>query len=242
MPDKKLFYLHIEVGNEQGTHYARCVLGNNALEFKQFSGDYLDVLTMLLTDMAANGVYTSLARDPLFSLWPLSGHMHAFPGSVSPPGVGGHSHSHSTNTSPTPIFELHIEFGTGVNMDYYAKTVFTNPYTERMQHSKFMDDAACNLMLKLDQTGVFIQLMNKTSISSFPFPSGSSSPSSSSTKTSTGHPTSSSSVTAPSKDIVRELPSACIGYADITCRDHCTSWDCFGRVKCKNMCSWRKEI
>ena len=171
MPDKKLFYLHIEVGDEQGTYYAKCVLGNNALEFKQFSGDVCDALTMLFVDMATNGVYTSLARDPSFSLYPLSGHVHTFPGSASPPGIG-HSHSHSNNVSPsTPIFELHIEMGTGSNMDYYAKTIFTNPYTERKQHSKFMDDAACDLMTRLDQTGAFIQLMNKPSMSSFPFPS-----------------------------------------------------------------------
>ena len=233
MPDKKLFYLHIEIGQEQGLYYAKCVLGNHALEFKQMAGDICDAIQMLIVDMGANGVYTSLTRDPSFSVFPLSGHVHQAPTFSS----SGGGHSHSVTSIATAIFNLHIEVGNGAGgVGCYARTEFLNPYIEfRSFTPNYMDDAICDLISELDDAGVFIQLLNQPKSSAFPFQSPSSSVSSSSTS-------SPPQAATKKKDIVRELPSACIGYADITCRDHCTSWDCFGRVKCKNMCSWRKEI
>jgi len=44
------------------------------------------------------------------------------------------------------------------------------------------------------------------------------------------------------KQLKRMLPSHIIDIAHPACQDVCTSWDIFGKVKCKNMCEWRKEV
>jgi hypothetical protein len=44
------------------------------------------------------------------------------------------------------------------------------------------------------------------------------------------------------KQLKRRLPSAIIDIAHPACQDVCTSWDIFGKRKCRNMCEWRNEV
>jgi hypothetical protein len=44
------------------------------------------------------------------------------------------------------------------------------------------------------------------------------------------------------KQLKRRLPSHIIDIAHPACQDVCTSWDIFGKRKCKNMCEWRNEV
>jgi hypothetical protein len=236
MSDKKLFDIHIEVGNEvHNNFYARTVIGNS-VEFKHVvRNSIFDVISMVLNDLIVSGVFTSLTRDPSKSSFPFPSYQH-YNTTVITPG-GGHSHNVGNPTAgPQPLFELHFEMGKGAGGGYYAKAQFMKPFIEyRKFRNQFMEDAANDLLMELEDQGVLIQLMSDPKMSTFPFLSPSSS-------------TSSSSSTSPPKepakkvDFKRELPSACIGYADIECRDHCTSWDFFGETKCGNMCSWRKKI
>lgn len=239
MSDKKLFDIHIEVGDENGSFYARTVMANH-LEFKNHAKNVAyDAISMVLQDLVANGVFTSLTRDPSISSYPLP--THALPTTNVAP-AGGHNHNHSNvyNTGHPihPIYELHFEIGLGSGgHGVYARTQFMKPFIEyRKFRNQFMEDAANDLLLELEDQGVLLQLMNDPQMSSFPLLSRFPSPSSSSVS-----PTSGTTTQAKKKDVKRKLPSECIGYADIECRDFCTSWDFFGQSKCGNMCEWRKK-
>lgn len=230
MSDKKLFDIHIEVGDEGGSFYARTVVAN--LEFKHNATNVVyDAISMVLNDLISNGVLNSLVRDPSMASYPIPTPIHSHTMVVVGP-MRGHSHGNSI-ASPHPIFELHFEFGVGSGgKGYYAKTQFMKPFIEyRKFRNQFIEDTANDLLLELEDQGVLLQLLMDPQMSSFPFLSPSSSTVSAPTP-----------AAAKKVDFKRELPSACIGYADIECRDHCTSWDCFGAKKCGNMCSWRKKI
>ncbi len=237
MSDKKLFDIHIEIGNEAGFFYARTVMGNS-LEFKNSGqSDAFNAISMVLNALITNGIFTSLTRDPSMSSYPIPTHTHALPTTNVTP-AGSHSHSHVIPVMGYhPIYELHFEIGsdTGVHGGY-AKTQFMKPFIEyRKFRNGFAEDAANDLLLELEDQGVLLQLMNDPKMSTFPFLSPPSSVSTQPIITSTQK-------AAKKKDVKRKLPSECIGYADIECRDHCTSWDFFGQSKCGNMCEWRKKL
>ena len=242
MTRNKLFDLHIEIGMESSYHYAKCIFGNNVLEVEQQHFNIDDAIYMLLADMHANQIFNSLKRDPSLSVYPIpNSSTYNHTGQVGP----AHTHGNNGMTAVRfKMFELHFEVGENVNaQSFYAKTELQGiPHPYEISVATEMSIAVSDLVLEMEQQGVIFQIMNSPTLPVYPFPSSySSSPSSGAISSSSSSSTTSESP-AKKKDIKRKLPSECIGYADIECRDYCTSWDIFGAVKCGNMCEWRKKI
>ena len=171
----KLYDLHFEVGSEQHNYYARNVLGNNAIEFKQFSANMADALSMCVSDMSANGAFQSLNRDPSLSVYPITPHQHNY--MITSQGYGGGHNHHHTPATPAiqPFFDLHfecaIESTTG---EHHAKCILLNqpPSGILVYHSssKFLDDAICDVICDLDGDAMFNDLMITPLMSQYPIP------------------------------------------------------------------------
>jgi hypothetical protein len=223
--DTKLFDVHFDVGQEGSQYYTRNVIGNNGLEFKHLHSNCEDSIILVISDMNTNGVLNSLVRDPSASDFPI-------PPPVQRSATSGTVGHPLYNMGPSQMFELHAECGKS-NGRFYAYTVLNmhgNQTKSFRSPGNFLDDALCDLVVNMSKAGMFVDMAKYPTMSLYPFPSASASPSS-------------SSVSSPPKkkqEIKRVLPSECIGFDHPACRDHCTSWDFFGEVKCRNMCEWRK--
>lgn len=232
----KLYDLHFECGAEQGIEFARNVLGNNAIEFKQYAPNFGDAIIMCVSEMSANGAFQSLNRDPSLSVYPIFAHTNNFMISTH-----GHGHSHSHNVPATPaiqvFFELHIECGIESGGRHHAETILiTSPpsgITVYHDSQKFLDDAICEVARKLDDATLFDQLLRNPLMSVYPLPNGSGT-------TSASASASSHSSSAKKKDIERMLPNS-IGRDTVypACQEICTSYDHFRDTKCRSICEWR---
>ncbi len=239
----KLYDIHFEIGAEQSLYYARNVLGNNAIEFKQFASNIANAMTLCIGDMNANGAFQSLGRDPSISKYPMSPHQH-YMITNSTYGAGGHSHHQHTPATPAIIqyFDLHfecaIDSATGI---HHAKAVFVAqpgaPVPGLLVYhnqSKFLDDALCDVVNDMEGDRFFDDLMKNPLMSQYPIPGGSGQ---SSVSPSSGSISSSSKK---KEEVKRRLPSD-IGTELIhpACQDVCTSFEHFRDTKCRSMCEWR---
>ena len=104
----KFFTLHLEIGNESGIagYYAKCTLGNNAVEFLYWSRDISLAVNDVIADMDQSCMWNPLKGDPSLCLHPIP---QPVPSSI-------------LKVKPTKmLFELHIEVG-DFNGKYYART------------------------------------------------------------------------------------------------------------------------
>jgi hypothetical protein len=241
MTEQKLFDIHIEVGYVGvGLAYAKTILGNNALEFEERDPIIHYALKALIDFLKMNGTFEYLIKKPSMAKFP-------FHQQLRTQNVTGVPHNHHvTPVSPVHnakkvLFDLHIEMGDAVGLsrkisgaNKYSRIALRNPFVEYIKNASSRIFSAQYLLVEILNNGVYKQLMAQPDRSIYPLPLGlPSSPSSSVATTSSG---------VAQKDIKRKLPSACIDVNHPACQEVCTSWDHFGKSKCQNICSWRKEV
>ena len=233
----KLYDLHFEVGVEQALYFARNVLGNNAIEFKQYSSSIAGALILCVSDMIANGAFTSLQRDPSLSVYPIVQHQNYM---ITTQGQGGgHSHSHSPAVAAiTTYFDLHIECAIdSATTEHHAKGIFMATHSGGLivyhQPGKRLDDAIVAIINDMEGDAFFDDLLRNPLMSQYPIPGGSGGVSASQSS----HSVSSSQ----KKEEVKRVFPKDIG-SDITrpaCQAMCISYDHFLDRKCQSMCPGR---
>lgn len=242
----KLYDVHFEVGAEQQLYYARNVLGNNAIEFKQFSGNIADALSMCVSDMSANGAFHSLMRDPSLSMYPIQPHQHNYMFTTQGHG-GGHNHSHAPATPAImQYFDLHIECAIdSATAEHHSKATFLvapggsyqgNGLMVYHSKSKFLDDAICDMFCDMEGDCFFDDLLKNPLMSQYPLPGTGQGTSSASPSAGSVSSTSSSK----NEDVVRKRPVD-IGNDALypACQDICQAYDHFKDKKCRSFCEWR---
>lgn len=244
---QKDFYLHIILSLENnGLYKAKSIFGNNAIVYDYCDVNEIGALNGLNGMLNRSMVYNSLIKDPSSSLWP---------------------HSNSQQVTSTNVLDLHIECGSVVDSTN-GSVRCTYAYTELTILSTLAPYQVVGIRGDhFDAIDSMIQLLDmmKTSsqfptYSTFPFsglpspqvglPIGGTSPTPVASPTVTpGYPRSVSPAPpaarppvpaeAKKKELKRRLPSDIIDIVHPACQDVCTSWDIFGKIKCKNMCEWR---
>lgn len=212
---KKYFDLHIAVGYFQPLRnvFAFTTIKDILSTYVRKASTFKDALIGLITDLEVNNQFAYLEKNPHGSIYPLP---TAF------------------NTNYRIDFYLHLEYGIDVDRKIYAKTVINNfPHIEKELSFR---QVSINLINFLDYMFVFKSLTRFPGWSQFPFPVA---PSMTNGKS---VPRAVLVEEAKPKDIKRQLPSHLTDVGYPKCKTMCTSWDNFGKSKCKNMCEWRSEI
>lgn len=241
---QKKFDLHISVSHDNVEYIASCIFGKNALLMSKKGGDISGAIFALINDLSLNATFDLLLQNPLMSIWPVPhspSHTHTH--QISSPRKFGTTSASSNSTMN--MFDLHIECGYEVDQNNMPKSTYAFTQIDNGQCHKFAGTAAIfehsieNLLVDLTIHKMFDQLQLDPSFSTFPFnnQTPSSSPSAHRSTNDVARP-----AEIAKKDLPRNLPSALIGEPYPQCQDTCTSWDIFGKVKCKNMCEWRKEV
>jgi hypothetical protein len=223
----KLFDLHIEIGTEQSFYYSRAEIGG--LLFGGINTSPSDAAMKCVQELHTYGIFTSLKKNPSYAQWPLSP---------------------TTNNRKQPIFTLHFEYGDAKStIQHYWKTVLKplipnsgHRYYERRDGKTYINILLCELIKDIETSGIISELLSNPSASIYPFPPHTPTPSMGGGSTSSTPVAKAVLVDELDKEIVRKLPSHIIDISHPHCQMHCTSWEHFGKSKCKNMCKWRPEV
>jgi len=210
----KLYDIHFEVGLYQPTkeEYAYTVLGT-MVPFLRKEDSILNALRGLVSDLSAMDIFKGLIKYPHQSYYPI------------PCSLG---------IEFQKFFELHIECGSTTSLSrYYAKTIINGK--EYISSNGTIDMAIFELMNYLHNAYVYPMLTSAPSLSVYPFKAGSGSKGSVPSAVLVEE-------SKPKKDIKRRLPSDLVDRSYPECTSLCTSWDIFGKGKCRNMCEWRPEV
>lgn len=137
-------------------------------------------------------------------------------------------------TALNKLFDLHIEVGVHATTgEFYAKTVIGSAGVLFFKHSKYLADAACDVICEMDLAGVMGMLAQNPALSIFPF-NGQSASTGTSKSVPSSPAASTNNNTGPKK-----MPSELTQVTYPECRNECSSFDNFGDKKCKNMCQQR---
>lgn len=99
----KLFDLHIEVGvDNNGGHYAKTILGNNAILIEKFSGTLCSAVINLIYEMDQISTFDMLKQSPTLSRFPL-GAGAALPVKYPPTGTGTHPTTKPSTKPPAAV-------------------------------------------------------------------------------------------------------------------------------------------
>jgi len=236
MSDNEQFAIHMSMEYDGIDYRAACILGNNAIKLGFKGQDWTAVAFGLLNELSLNSVFDLLKVNRQLSMWPIP-HAHQLL-------TGLHNHSPIYANPLSSMFDLHFECGERRNINgawegLYAKTqIGLTPNIKTFDslnapNSQYYEPALENVLVDLASNRIFDFLVTDPSSSFFPFCAN--------------QPKAiprSAPVPAeiPQKDLPRKLPSAIIGVPHPQCQNVCTSWDHFGKVKCKNICAWRTEL
>lgn len=128
------------------------------------------------------------------------------------------------------LFDLHMEIFYDGNLGEYISRVALSDGSEVINRASTMNDVMTSMIFRMKSEGITQLLFEHPEYSVFPAPG-------SQTTGNTGNP-----IAVPNKNDPKKLPSDCIGFSHPQCQLFCSSFDCFGKRKCKNMCSWRPEV
>ena len=226
MSNNPQFAIHISVVDNGSDYNVSCIFGNNSFKMDSSGGDISTALFSLLNSLTVNTVFALILINPQISLWPIP-------------------HNHQLLQSIGHLYDLHFECGERRNVNgafegLYALTqIGSNPNNIKTYESvaKYYELAIENILVDLSSNGQLDFLIKNPGYSAFPFNSISPNTAPKAIPSSAPRP-----AEIPKKDLPRRLPSDIIGVSHPQCQNVCTSWDHFGKVKCKNMCAWRTEL
>jgi hypothetical protein len=124
------------------------------------------------------------------------------------------------------LFDLHFEIGLTPSGDFYARTMLGNLIMEESGDTPAK--AVAKVAKDMENNNFWAVIVSNPSISSYPF------------GTSTKKPV--VAATKPDPNIVRKKPMELTQVSHPECQALCTSFDHFGKGKCKSMCGQRTGL
>lgn len=128
------------------------------------------------------------------------------------------------------LFDLHFEIGLNPGGDFYARTVLGQNGIIMEQSGSTPARAIDKLAIDMEAGNFWALIIAHPGMSSYPF--GSTAPS-----TTTQPP-----AKKPDPNVPRKKPMELTQVSHPDCQALCTSWDHFGKAKCKSMCGQRTGL
>lgn len=218
--DTKLFDLHFALGYDSNISiYTTTILFGNHILIEEGGPQILYAINKSIATMLSIRVFYLLRKDPTISYFPFV----------------------LSNNNITPLVDIHFEIGIPKTTGIYAKTEFLNgiPSFREVDMSIYetaVGAAISEAFFKMEKCGILSYLMANPQHSVYPIPF-------------TKNPNTNLPLVlhpypeeTKKKEVARRLPSDIIDIPHPACQSVCTSWDIFGKSKCKNICEWRPEV